>query len=128
MQLNQEELYEALGLLIQKIEACGASVQLTDAVILASDISAAVGNKWNRPQAERAAMVRAKLKPKALEPHQQRVVAERSELDEKRSKLTAFIGGEIYRKLDPVEQSRLNRQLESMTLYSNVLGERIAAF
>jgi hypothetical protein len=63
-----------------------------------------------------------------MKPHQERVVTEKSELDEKRQKLTAFIGGEIYRGLDPVEQSRLNRQLEAMTLYSNVLGERIAAF
>jgi hypothetical protein len=63
-----------------------------------------------------------------MQPHQQRVLDEKSELDEKRTKLTAFIGGDIYRKLDPVEQSRLNRQLEAMTLYSNILGERIAAF
>ena len=64
MQLNQEELFEALSLLCQKIEACGASPALTDAVILASDISAAVGNKWNPSQTQRAEMVRTKLKPK----------------------------------------------------------------
>jgi len=61
-------------------------------------------------------------------PHQLRVIEERQELDEKRQKLTAFIGGELYRKLDNMEQSRLNRQLEAMTLYSNILVERIAAF
>lgn len=63
-----------------------------------------------------------------MEPHQTRVVAEKDELDIKRQKLTAFIGGDTYRTLDKVEQSRLNRQLEAMTLYSNILGERIAAF
>ncbi len=64
-----------------------------------------------------------------MKPHQERVVAEKSELDDKRTKLTAFIGtNETYRTLDSVEQSRLNRQREAMTLYSNVLGERIAAF
>lgn len=63
-----------------------------------------------------------------MKPHQERVVTEKNELDEKRGKLTAFIGGETYRTLDQVEQSRLNRQLEAMTLYSNILGERIAAF
>lgn len=62
-----------------------------------------------------------------MEPHQQRVVAEKNDLDSKREKLTAFIGGDIYRKLGDVEQSRLNRQLEAMTLYSNILGERIAS-
>ena len=63
-----------------------------------------------------------------MQAHQLRVIEERQELDEKRAKLTAFIGGDIYRKLDHVEQSRLNRQLEAMTLYSNILVERIGAF
>ena len=63
-----------------------------------------------------------------MKPHQQRVVTEQNELDEKRDKLIKFIGGDIYRTLDAVEQSRLNRQLEAMSLYSNILGERIAAF
>lgn len=63
-----------------------------------------------------------------MKPHQERVVTEKTELDDKRGKLTAFIGGDTYRTLDQVEQSRLNRQLEAMTLYSNILSERIAAF
>lgn len=63
-----------------------------------------------------------------MKPHQERIVTEKNELDEKRGKLTAFIGGDTYRTLDQVEQSRLNRQLEAMTLYSNILGERIVAF
>jgi hypothetical protein len=63
-----------------------------------------------------------------VQPHQQRVIDEKKELDGKRERLQSFIGGETYRTLDPTEQSRLNRQLEAMTLYSNILGERIAAF
>lgn len=63
-----------------------------------------------------------------MKPHQERVVTEKNELDEKRDKLIAFIGGQTYRTLDSVEQSRLNRQLEAMSLYSGVLKERIAAF
>lgn len=63
-----------------------------------------------------------------LQPHQQRVVTEKSELDDKRQKLATFIGNEMYRTLGPMEQSRLNRQLEAMTLYANILGERIEAF
>jgi len=63
-----------------------------------------------------------------MQPHQERVVTEKTELDDKREKLTAFIGGDVYRTLDKAEQSRLNRQLEAMTLYAHVLGERIAAF
>jgi len=63
-----------------------------------------------------------------MKPHETRIVTEKNELDDKRQKLIAFIGGELYRTLDAVEQSRLNRQLEAMTLYANILGERIAAF
>jgi hypothetical protein len=63
------------------------------------------------------------------QPHRKRVVVEKAELDEKRDKLTSFIlNSPHYRGLEPVEQSRLNRQLEAMSLYSGVLGERIAAF
>ena len=47
---------------------------------------------------------------------------EKSELDTKRGRLVTFIGGDTYREIDPVEQSRLNRQLEAMTLYSNILN------
>lgn len=63
-----------------------------------------------------------------MQPHQERVIVEKDELDEKRTKLTAFIGGAAYKGLDSSEQSRLDRQLEAMTLYSNILAERINAF
>lgn len=64
-----------------------------------------------------------------LKPHQRRVVDEKEVLDVLRGKLATFIGSDnIYRGLPKPEQSRLNRQLEAMTLYSNILGERIAAF
>jgi hypothetical protein len=63
-----------------------------------------------------------------MQPYQQRVVDEQEDLDSKRDRLRAFFGTDLYRELDPAEQSRLNRQLEAMTLYSNILAERIAAF
>lgn len=63
-----------------------------------------------------------------MEAYKQRVVTEKSELDHKRESLTAFIGGNVYRALKTDEQLRLNGQLAAMTLYSNILGERIAAF
>ena len=63
-----------------------------------------------------------------MKPYQERVVTEKAELDIKREKLIAFIGGETYRTLSASERSRLNRQLEAMALYSGILGERIAAF
>lgn len=67
-------------------------------------------------------------KPPLLQPHQQRVVAEKAELDEKLNKLLAFHGTETFNALPEEEQDRLIRQSVVMTDYSAVLGERIAAF
>jgi len=63
-----------------------------------------------------------------LAPHQQRVVAEKAELDEKLNKLEAFFENPIYNKLDCSERKRLQLQASFMRAYSDVLGERIAAF
>ncbi len=49
MKLDQSELHAALSRLIDKIEGCGASTELTNAVTFASDIRQAVGNEWNEP-------------------------------------------------------------------------------
>lgn len=66
----------------------------------------------------------------SLAPHQQRVVAEKAELDEKIKKLYAFIGSPTFKRVvpDPLEQNRLYRQLDVMQEYSGILGWRIAAF
>jgi hypothetical protein len=61
-------------------------------------------------------------------PHQERVIAEKAELDVRGNKLDQFILSETFRTLPPDEQERLKRQLEIMGKYSEVLGERIAAF
>lgn len=63
-----------------------------------------------------------------MQPHQERVVTEKSELDAKIEKLDAFLHGSIYSTLAEVERMRLMRQFCHMKDYSNVLGERIAAF
>lgn len=61
-------------------------------------------------------------------PHQQRVVDERRELDERRDKLSAFYSTPIFHGLPESEQSRLLSQGVAMRSYSEILGERIAAF
>lgn len=61
-------------------------------------------------------------------PYQERVVTEKSELDSKIEKLTAFINGDKFGEVDPAEQDRLQRQLTTMQDYSDILDERIAAF
>jgi hypothetical protein len=63
-----------------------------------------------------------------MKPHQQRVVTEKQDLDEKLEKLNAFGRGDVFPTLPAEEQERLIRQSKIMDQYSVVLGERIAAF
>lgn len=66
-----------------------------------------------------------------LQPYQERVVAEKKELDEKIVKLHAFCFGsdtKIFASLDPMERDRLEDQYTAMKKYSDILGQRIAAF
>lgn len=64
-----------------------------------------------------------------LQPHQQRVVDEKAELDTKATALSKFIGeGAVFATLDSAEQERLKEQCELMWQYSEILGARIAAF
>lgn len=63
------------------------------------------------------------------QPHQQRVVQEKSELDEKANALSKFIGeNPIFDGLPPEEQERLKVQNDLMWQYSEILGLRISAF
>ena len=64
-----------------------------------------------------------------LQPHQQRVVEEKNELDTKARALSQFIGcNPIFSTLDAAEQERLREQNDVMWQYSEILGARIAAF
>lgn len=64
-----------------------------------------------------------------IQPHQERVVAEKKDLDDKLDKLKTFIEvSPIFRTLPIAEQVRLNRQFDAMAEYSSILGQRIEAF
>lgn len=64
-----------------------------------------------------------------MQPHQQRVVDEKTELDAKAKALSDFIGNSnIFPTLDSDEKERLKEQCEIMWQYSEILGQRIAAF
>lgn len=67
-------------------------------------------------------------KQEPMQPHQQRVVDEKTELDIKITKLSDFSNGDIFKTLPDDEQERLTRQFNIMRDYSAVLGERINAF
>ena len=75
-----------------------------------------------------AEVARAVEPASALPAHQQRVIDEKRDLDEKLTKLGGFFDTSIFAALDEGEKSRLERQEEVMTKYSLILGERIAAF
>ena len=64
-----------------------------------------------------------------MQPHQQRVMDEKAELDKKATALSEFIGNSpIFQTLDPAEQERLKEQNDVMWQYSEILGARIEAF
>jgi hypothetical protein len=63
-----------------------------------------------------------------MEAFQQRVVDEKTELDAKLAKLTPFTESKTFASLPEPERTRLLRQENIMKRYSEVLGERIAAF
>ncbi len=63
-----------------------------------------------------------------LPPHQQRVLAEKTELDDRLTKLQAFFSNAIFSGLPPKEQARLRAQALAMHEYLKILCERIEAF
>ena len=67
--------------------------------------------------------------PTNMEPYQERVVVEKDALDKKIRDLTFFIKtSPVFATLEPIEQVRLKEQSDVMRRYSEILGERIAAF
>lgn len=63
-----------------------------------------------------------------MQPHIQRVVEEKTELDIKAKALNSFINGnQTFETLDAEEQDRLVAQNGAMLRYSEILGERLAA-
>lgn len=63
-----------------------------------------------------------------LQPHQQRVITERDELQTKLDALTRFIDSTLFETLPKAEQGRLQRQKLIMIDYLAVLNERIEAW
>ena len=63
-----------------------------------------------------------------MRPHEERVIEEKRQLDDKIAKLSEFGKGEIFASLPAEEQGRLNRQHSIMETYSDILSERIASF
>lgn len=62
------------------------------------------------------------------QPHEQRVIAEKAELEVKIAALQAFTLSPRMKALDPVDQADLDAQLWAMREYVAILGHRIARF
>ena len=65
---------------------------------------------------------------KQLQPHEQRVVDERTDLIEKITKLHAFFKTEIFENLQEEDQDLLEEQVQLMMNYSDTLLKRINRF
>ena len=63
-----------------------------------------------------------------LQPHQQRVVEEKADLDGRLERLRAFFSTGLFGNLDAAERNRMQRQAIAMQKLSDILGERIEAF
>ena len=63
-----------------------------------------------------------------LEPYQQRVVDEKTELDERLRKLRAFAASDTFLALLPSDARLLGQQAMHMMDYSEVLRQRINNF
>lgn len=64
----------------------------------------------------------------SLLPHQERVVAERDQLNTRLTSLRAFIASDTFRQVERDERQRLMRQEAIMTEFAQVLTDRINAF
>lgn len=64
-----------------------------------------------------------------MQPHQQRVVDEKAELENKVTKLNAFITSSlVFTDLDATQQGLLMAQVGAMNSYLEILNLRIASF
>jgi len=69
-----------------------------------------------------------KGKEKKMNGWQQRVIDEKRELDEKRSRLDDFQAGDTFAGLEPMDRALLNKQMDAMGIYSRILEMRIERF
>lgn len=63
-----------------------------------------------------------------MQPYQERVVAERDDLQGKIDRLLAFINGDTFKTIGNGEQGRLREQFTHMDSYVAVLQRRIDHF
>lgn len=84
---------------------------------------------WSPAEQFNAAYIQMPEGSEKFPPHQQRVFAEKSSLDDKVEKLDKFVyTSNVFHGLDEDEKNRLIAQLLAMQNYSEILADRIANF
>lgn len=63
-----------------------------------------------------------------MKPHEQRVLQEQADLDEKIARLRGFMNTDTFAAIDHTDQVLLRWQYNSMCAYSQALASRIARF
>ncbi len=63
-----------------------------------------------------------------MEAYQERVIAEKKDLDEKANKLYKFLLADSFDELDEIDKDLLSDQYDAMTEYRIILGKRIERF
>lgn len=63
-----------------------------------------------------------------MKPHEQRVIDEKTELDEKIQKLVAFFQTETFEGLSSYDQALMQMQANAMLTYAGILMLRISQF
>ena len=63
-----------------------------------------------------------------MQPHEQRVLDEKRELDNKIELLALFTHGTVFNELPDEDKTLLTKQHSAMSIYSHILGQRIARF
>jgi len=115
--------------------ACRLATYWDDRNIREQRISRHVQDMKNRTcdilthcRTRRTHQIKDKQEKPTMNEWQTRVVQEKNELEEKRTKLHQFLQSHMFPLLTPNEYEMLQRQYVLMKLYSDVLGERIKAF
>ncbi len=63
-----------------------------------------------------------------MQPHQERVLAEKKQLDDRRDALTSFTLTSKFNDLYPIEKELLSAQKDAMDRYTLILHHRIRLF
>ena len=63
-----------------------------------------------------------------MQPHEQRVLDEKAELDARLERLRTFMASHVFKSLDNLQRDLMSRQASYMAAYSPTLAERIATF